>query len=67
MHPRQKADCSRMRMERSVRMKNVLLLLLTYAAVSNSLPARPEKDNKEDTKLVEVILLPVSESVACPL
>nr|AAC33733.1 matrix metalloproteinase [Gallus gallus] len=40
-------------MERSVRMKNVLLLLLTYAAVSNSLPAQPEKDNKEDTKLVE--------------
>lgn len=48
-------------------MKNVLLLLLTYAAVPNSLPARPEKDNKEDTKLVEVILLPVSESIACPL
>lgn len=67
MHPRQKADRSRMRMERSVRMKNVLLLLLMYAAVSNSLPAHPEKDNKEDTKLVEVILLPVSESIACPL
>ncbi|XP_072192957.1 matrix metalloproteinase-27-like [Excalfactoria chinensis] len=53
MHTRQKAGCSRMRMERSVRMKSNLLLLLTYAAVSNALPVHPKKDNKEDTKLVE--------------
>ncbi|OXB57867.1 hypothetical protein ASZ78_016441 [Callipepla squamata] len=52
MHTRQKADCSRMRMERSVRMKNLFLLFLMYAAVSNALPVHPEKDNK-DTKLVE--------------
>lgn len=48
-------------------MKNLLLLLLMYAAVSNALPAHPEKDNKEDAKLVEVTLLSVSESIASPL
>lgn len=48
-------------------MKYLLLLLLTYIAVSNALPAHPEKDNKEDTKLVEVTLLSVSESIAFPL
>lgn len=67
MHTRQTAALSRMRMERIVRMKNLLLLLLMYAAVSNALPAHPEKDNKEDAKLVEVTLLSVSESIASPL
>lgn len=67
MHTRQTAALSRMRMERIVRMKNLLLLLLMYAAVSNALPAHPEKDNKEDAKLVEVTLLSISESIASPL
>lgn len=57
MHTEQKADCSRTRMEKSVRMKTILLLLIMCAAVSNALPVHPEKDNKEeDAKLVEVTL-----------
>lgn len=61
MHTEQKADCSRMRVERSLRMKKILLFLLLCAAVSNALPVHPEKDNKEDAKLVEVTLLSISE------
>lgn len=36
-------------------MKELSLLLLVCAAVSNALPIHPEKDNKEeDAKLVQV-------------
>ncbi|KAM9390165.1 LOW QUALITY PROTEIN: matrix metalloproteinase-27-like [Phaethornis superciliosus] len=34
-------------------MKDLSLLLLTCAAVSSTLPIQPEKDNKEDAKLVQ--------------
>ncbi|KAF1590222.1 Matrix metalloproteinase-27, partial [Eudyptes moseleyi] len=53
MHMEQKADCSPTRTDTRVRMKDLSLLLLTCAAVSNALPVHPEKDNKEDAKLVQ--------------
>lgn len=43
-------------------MKDLSLLLLTCAALSNTLPIHPEKDSKEeDVKLVQVTTLSIPE------
>jgi len=43
-------------------MKDLSLLLLMCAAVSNALPLHPEKGNKEeDAKLVQVTTLSISD------
>ncbi|XP_071411226.1 matrix metalloproteinase-27-like isoform X1 [Pithys albifrons albifrons] len=53
MHPEKKADCSPTGTGMRVKMKDLSLWLLMCVAVSNALPIDPEKDNKEDAKLVQ--------------
>lgn len=59
MHMEHKVDCSPTRTEMRIRMKDLSLLLLMCVAVSNALSVHPEKDNKEDAKLVQVTTLSI--------